>query len=348
MPRTKNRDYLPSKEAEWHHRVAEFQLTGETIHNAKLKSASTIDETQYLLLRVLWIESAAFQLDLNRFELADWKKKADSLLGGFASWHNYRQSFSGTPIDIPEGTFAVARKYQLQAAQATDKILRPSVELSPRQTRSMTARLARQLAQAHLETPTKSTGNPKYPRDDDSEIDEDSGDEEEEEEEETPFYSPGAGEIRTLMYPQTKDEQIVNIALVDFLNALTMHFRSANDWSIHRVAFKATFTHASFEARTDGYLEDSKKDGKARALIEVKPMIRADKIKPIRMQEAAQMAAWIKYDQDINGSLNKRGRCVIFPPFVQISPGHTADKMQSSSHIPKSPSDIYHLCRIRC
>ncbi|KAJ6036219.1 hypothetical protein N7540_000498 [Penicillium herquei] len=110
------------------------------------------------------------------------------------------------------------------------------------------------------------------------------------------------------MFPQTEDEQIINIALVDFLNALTIHFPQANDWSIHRKSFKATFLNASFEARTDGYLEGHSKGKKVRALLEVKPMHRKTKRAPIQMQEAAQMVAWIKADPDIGGTLSRRGR----------------------------------------
>ncbi|KAE8155000.1 hypothetical protein BDV25DRAFT_146823 [Aspergillus avenaceus] len=154
------------------------------------------------------------------------------------------------------------------------------------------------MREAQLETPTKSTGNlPGFSGVEDTP---DAGD--------SPFHSPGPVEITHLMYPQTKDEQIVNTALVDFLNALTMHFPQANDWTLHRKSFKAAFQHASFEARTDGYLEDDGSSDRVRALIEVKPMLREKKRNPICMQEAAQMVAWIKSDPDPRGVLNLPGR----------------------------------------
>ncbi|KAJ5213232.1 hypothetical protein N7449_000401 [Penicillium cf. viridicatum] len=154
--------------------------------------------------------------------------------------------------------------------------------------------------EARLETPTKSTGKLPDSLEDEDEDTPDSGD--------SPFYSPGPEDIAHLMYPQTKDEQIVNTALVDFLNALSMHFPQASGWTLHRKSFKAAFQHASFEARTDGYLEDGGSSERVRALIEVKPMLRAKKRNPIRMQEAAQMVAWIKSDPDPRGALNLPGR----------------------------------------
>jgi hypothetical protein len=130
--------------------------------------------------------------------------------------------------------------------------------------------LEQKLREAQLETPTKSTGNPLELL----EIEEtpDTGD--------LPFHSPGPADIAHLMYPQTKDEQIVNTALVDFLNALSMHFLQASAWTLHRKSFKAAFEHASFEARTDGYLEDGGSPERVRALIEV---LRRKKLNPIRM-----------------------------------------------------------------
>lgn len=61
------------------------------------------------------------------------------------------------------------------------------------------------------------------------------------------------------------------------------------------------FQTASLEARTDGYLED-RRLGNVRALIEVKPALREKKPQKIRMQESAQMVAWILNDPQISGS----------------------------------------------
>ncbi|KAI2815824.1 hypothetical protein CBS147320_10780 [Aspergillus niger] len=103
-------------------------------------------------------------------------------------------------------------------------------------------------------------------------------------------------ELQRRMFPPTKDEQIVNTALLIFLNALTIHFDDniTSNWTIHRKGFIAKFTKASFEARTDGYLDDGEEN--AYALIEVKPVIRSKKENVIRMQESAQMVGWLMND----------------------------------------------------
>ncbi|PYH91021.1 hypothetical protein BO71DRAFT_401708, partial [Aspergillus ellipticus CBS 707.79] len=106
-------------------------------------------------------------------------------------------------------------------------------------------------------------------------------------------------ELQRLMFPPTKDEQIVNTALVVFLNALTIHFPLIKrcDWTVHRKAFVPQFEEAKFESRTDGYLDDGK--GNPYALIDVKPIIRAlTNQSRIQMQEGSQMASWIKIDID--------------------------------------------------
>lgn len=89
----------------------------------------------------------------------------------------------------------------------------------------------------------------------------------------TPFLasiSPVPKELENLLYPPTRDEQIVNAALVLFLSALTIHFPLSSGWTLHRRVFTANFQTASLEPRTDGYLED-RRLGNVRALIEVKP-----------------------------------------------------------------------------
>ncbi|KAI9043623.1 uncharacterized protein KD926_003393 [Aspergillus affinis] len=106
-------------------------------------------------------------------------------------------------------------------------------------------------------------------------------------------------ELQRLMFPPTKDEQIVNTTFVVFLNALTIHFPTIErcDSTLHRKAFVPQFEEAKFEYRTDGYLDDGK--GNPYALVEVKLIIRAlTNQSRTRMQEGSQMASWIKNDID--------------------------------------------------
>lgn len=108
------------------------------------------------------------------------------------------------------------------------------------------------------------------------------------------LVTPITRELGKILYPPTKDEQIVNTALIVFLNALTIHFPLSSKWTLHRKPFIANFKDAKFEARTDGYLDSP--GGKARVLIEVKPVLRSLNLLAIQMQESAQMVAWIKSD----------------------------------------------------
>ncbi|PYH37732.1 uncharacterized protein BO87DRAFT_448262 [Aspergillus neoniger CBS 115656] len=280
---------LPHSEASWNEWAAVCKVSKPSIHDSTLTSGSTIRHEQFLLLQVLWRPPSTAPLNLKVFGLEQWKQKADKLLSTFQSWARYRQSF--TTGSILEGTFALAKQYQSEAAGALEKNFRSDMAFTPiaHRTRSNVSRLERKMRDAQLQTPTKSTGIlPKTP-------------------EENDIAENRPAEITNTMYPQTKDEQIVNTALVDFLNALTVHFPEASGWTLHRKSFKAEFTNGSYEARTDGYLKGGS-GGRARALIEVKPMLREKKRIPICMQEAAQMVAWIKSDPDPTGVLNLPGR----------------------------------------
>ncbi|KAJ5725321.1 uncharacterized protein N7483_006678 [Penicillium malachiteum] len=107
-----------------------------------------------------------------------------------------------------------------------------------------------------------------------------------------------------ILHPPTKDEQIVNTALLLFLNALTIHFREiTSTWTLHRKAFIAKFKQAEYEARTDGYLHDY--SGNPKILLEVKPVKRKEKQTFIQMQEGAQMVAWIASDDHAAQKANK-------------------------------------------
>ncbi|OGM44375.1 hypothetical protein ABOM_006834 [Aspergillus bombycis] len=131
------------------------------------------------------------------------------------------------------------------------------------------------------------------------------------------------------MFPPTKDEQIVNAALIIFLDALTIHFGDFMfcNWTIHRKGFIANFTKASFEARTDGYLDDGEEN--AYALIEVKPATRSKTQNLIQMQESAQMVGWLINDSEENNIgkiriLISQGRHEIFLTFAEYDDRYLA------------------------
>ncbi|KAI9037509.1 zinc finger MYND domain-containing protein [Aspergillus affinis] len=138
----------------------------------------------------------------------------------------------------------------------------------------------------------------KGPDDDDSVVQEESESESEVSSEPVTPAAQVPEELHKLMFLPTKDEQIVNTALVVFLNSLLVPFGVKRcDWTLHRKAFSAHFEAAGFEARTDGYLDDGNVN--PWALIEVNPVTRKDKNQvQVQIQESSQMSGCIKNDID--------------------------------------------------
>ncbi|PYH32997.1 uncharacterized protein BO87DRAFT_397993 [Aspergillus neoniger CBS 115656] len=293
---------LPKIAQEWEDAMDEMELTGKIVHGAELASASRIEYKQFLLLRVLWVGHHATDLPKMLPGFNRWIAKAEKMLKGYKSWGTYCQSF--TRPDAGEGNFSIARHYQLEVTNTKDDT-DPLSLATPIAHRTRSRLLNRELAKDYLETPSKSTNISTVLNIEELRIHDPLDDSEtlvletpisEIPETPSPFQevTPDSQEPDNVLYPPSKDEQIVNCALVIFLNALTIPFKLANNWTLHRKASKAIFDNASFEARTDGYLDDRR--GEAHAIIEVKPVRRSMKSVPIQMQESAQMVAWIKND----------------------------------------------------
>ncbi|RFU34262.1 hypothetical protein B7463_g2046, partial [Scytalidium lignicola] len=66
-----------------------------------------------------------------------------------------------------------------------------------------------------------------------------------------------------------KTEEIVNTALLMFLNALTADFTQYHAWSPERKLFKAQFGKNNYQSCVDGFLEDEGL-GSVRAIVETK------------------------------------------------------------------------------
>lgn len=95
----------------------------------------------------------------------------------------------------------------------------------------------------------------------------------------------------------TKDEQLVNDALLLFLRTLLIYQSELKcHWAADRSPFsKATFGDNSMIARTDGYLEAN---GEVFAIVEVKPNIRhPENHEEVLWQETGEMIAWIMHDE---------------------------------------------------
>ena len=111
-----------------------------------------------------------------------------------------------------------------------------------------------------------------------------------------------------------RDEQTVNVFLLVFLSAITagtapFHTR----WVAERNAmiFKR---NVEYVARTDGQLRND--NGRCFSLIEVKPRKRGADIS-IRIQESAQMAAWIAANRVESHDPDSNCECVPSLPILR-------------------------------
>ncbi|RDH37517.1 hypothetical protein BDQ94DRAFT_157058 [Aspergillus welwitschiae] len=289
---------VPATATKWAELAEKEGVLNTHIHKETLSSASKIKLRQYLLLRVLRKDSHRSKLNPRRLGLEPWMSQAKEMLQSYPSWNIYRESFRGK---LEEGNFFLVKYSQIEAAKVKSNEISNNVMFSPvsKHTRQST----RERREKPNSTPTRSnlpsleqlsifdettaTG-PVTPGTEGNDDD---------------FPEPasistggslGPEELLREMYPPVDDEQIVNVALVSFLQALTDYFPSlGSSWTIHRKPLKAKFNDAEYEARTDGYLR-GKVDGEVRALIEVKAALREHSRLEIRMQEGAQMVAWLK------------------------------------------------------
>ncbi|RMZ77390.1 hypothetical protein DV738_g4341, partial [Chaetothyriales sp. CBS 135597] len=265
-------------------------------------SASKIEIKQYLLLRAIFsVELApAFISACTKSEKIVSKEiwsKSETFLRGLGSWKTYLASITGSPLQ--EGTFTLVRYYQqlsneTRSDDPSEEDLMSKVKFSPRPVRRTHNPFA---SRPEPETPTRSTrlrdqesspsdlttgfGNLNFM---------------------TPSTAGGPNELESVSpisadmaanYKAIEDEQIVNTALVLFLNAVTLHYTNiSSEWTLYRRPFTVENVNQEkvYEARVDGLLRSKHARDKVQALIEVKPYILQDNT---RMQEAAQMAAWI-------------------------------------------------------
>ncbi|RAK98447.1 uncharacterized protein BO80DRAFT_427291 [Aspergillus ibericus CBS 121593] len=259
---------------------------------------------QFLLLRVIWKIHRGSEL-LKYLDLTQWLPDAKAKLDNLPSWKKYCNSFT---TQIPEGSFALARHYQLQVSRTEqDDFGGSGVLFTPK---VHNTRSRQQAPQPPVPQPDFTKTPPSKP---DSEFAtphfDDDGDSDSHMS--SPLlpsawssWSPIKAD-EEFMYPPTKDEQIVNTALLVFLDSLTLHFNLSVGWSLHRMALTAEFTDVKFQARTDGYLAD--RSGDIKAIIEVKPVLRQRKEAQIHIQESHQIVASLLDDYK-SPILQRRGK----------------------------------------
>ncbi|RSL86763.1 hypothetical protein CEP52_015740 [Fusarium oligoseptatum] len=303
---------LPSDIETWRTTARRYGIDTDSVHSYRLPSASNASMHQFLLLRAYWPHLLTDKAFNTAYKAGQWIRqefieRATKELNDDrnTSWKTYLESFGRDFQSLDyQGTYALARYYQHLCTQNKDhanKSSRPKVYFTPRQTRSM-ARAA-----AAETSPSARPKEPHTPPQNDlgsllGGVTNTMGDLLLGANKDDPFSTP----LSFMASPSDdaddeevckaiEDEQIVNTALVSFLNALTLHSSAEGEWSLYRMPFVVRSADRSkvFEARVDGVFRNSSSG--TGAIIEVKPMPRHHKvtIKKIRMQETAQMAAWI-------------------------------------------------------
>ncbi|KAH8819408.1 hypothetical protein F5884DRAFT_760449 [Xylogone sp. PMI_703] len=77
------------------------------------------------------------------------------------------------------------------------------------------------------------------------------------------------GQVRKVALNKVPDEQIVNCALILFLNALSLGIAPSFVWTMERISFKPVFQGDDYTAIIDGYLKE-RSNRNIRAIVETK------------------------------------------------------------------------------
>lgn len=323
---------LPSTKENWVKATRQAGIHNQTIHTfTPMRSASKITREQYLLLRVLWPPLKPINhFDPEKFDLGKSYKDASRFLDQFSPFLHYLESVenarpiapfqSNDTMDL--GIFDLPRHYQLEVENTDESNISQKVVVTPTSSHAQTpaSRAPRASPIAlhtrkkgrQLDTLTSCLSPPSaLARISEQDLDVmiDTGKNPKAIIHSTSSLSPmsPAGSADSAMFPPTVGEQIVNNALVLFLQALTMKIPKIKSmWTPYPLLLKADFMTASFVARTDGYLK-TMENGKVQAILEVKSRIRRKQLEMIQMQESAQMIGWVMNDKE-RPSPTSRGR----------------------------------------
>jgi hypothetical protein len=225
-----------------------------------------------------------------------------------------------------EGTFALVLHYQRRSLGLNklppndDSLVKVIIAETPRETRASSAR------EANPQTPTRRKLHAPYidnleEEENGDDIVVDMGDLSINDTPQTTTsqkigklspYSPVSG-IQARRFKAIEDEQIVNLALILLLQALSVHHPSIpGEWSLYRQGFILQDTPKTkvFEAHVDGVFRDAA-SATPTMIAEVKPYVRQSTVAvhdKIRILEAAQFVAWIGTQGPLVGPNAQSGR----------------------------------------
>lgn len=312
---------LPKNENNWSARVVAQGINDQSIYTFNhAESGSKIGLKQFLLLRVLWTRADAHEIqEESERQLKTHLKTAGKLLRDTPDWKRYTSSCYKDLETLQDqgfaylGTFALVRLYQLNTKAITasfDGGGAPKLDITPiaMRTRSRVSRASRRPGTSTPPSPTPLRRDREAAwMQDDSNLSDDA---------ETASLASEFADVSLSEFQATRldispqsplvtdvaqslqqisDEQLVNVALLAYLDALLIHFPQLKaSWTPERRAFtvKDRGLNKIYEARVDGFLR-RRIDDEIIAIIEVKPFVRTVSTDAIRMQEGAQMAAWI-------------------------------------------------------
>ncbi|OJD23424.1 hypothetical protein ACJ73_05217 [Blastomyces percursus] len=293
-------------EKQWHADANRLGVSNISIYDVETyKSASKIEEKQFLALRALWVRVMREEFDPEQWGIVKIENMI-GLLNGLPFWEDYvneiKSSPSGPSLPVPHlGAFSFVWYYQQLVQGLIGSDPEPKIDFSPIALRTRSKRRGAGALEQNLQTPSRPSRVQYSPLPDPDTVMEDVSFELQK----TLHTSPLADVVSTpesahseyiedSKFSRLQDEQIVNTALISFASVLTYSIQGVNGhWSLQRKAF--TFGEGGsklYEARTDGHLFSSTNPQTSKAIVETKKQLR-DEIPDVRRQEAAQMAAWI-------------------------------------------------------
>ncbi|KAJ5922915.1 hypothetical protein N7516_010618 [Penicillium verrucosum] len=281
--------YVPKNQDSWLGQVKTANVGTKTIHSFESPaSGSKIGLKQFLLLRVLWVKNQATKLSRSS-EREKWNVTEQHIhvarehLKAMSSWVQYKSTISK---NLAWHQNEEARIKPVVPSQGMLTLLHQHVQQKTRAPEGTSTRNDTSLGIGGLSI------------DDDDESLETSDDDESPETEDyiSPF-SPPTGDLGHA-FKSISDEQIVNTALLLYLEALLINFVGIQaDWTPerHALVVKRYNGQKVYEARLDGFLRYQRdQNNPIMAIVEVKPFSRdTDPDDSTRKQESAQMAAWI-------------------------------------------------------
>jgi hypothetical protein len=292
----------------WRKLATQFKLLDTPeIDFIKYSSASKMTIEQFITLRVLWVSSDAADFEVKGWVSQDAVAKSNDFLSSYTDWQTYlkfvQRDSKLCPLPVPSelGTFSVPWYHQRKVREIPEAEGTEAPTNKIWWTRSKAAQARRDTQAQVPTTPTKPGQNQGNSSDMMGSV--------QDKFKVLSVQSPGPGTPNTPatgssalthmsgdspeLYPPARDEQIVNTALIDLLLAITIHHLEVKlHWTIERQKFSYK---GKFNAITDGCLTRPGSDpfNQVVAIIEVKARVRRSDPEQIKIQETAQMVAWI-------------------------------------------------------